>query len=194
MELGGQTVTYGASLIKRRRRTKAEMEEIKSSIYNVVAADRPMTVRQVFYRLVVTLSRCIPGGNENAPEVMTEAVNTLDRIRERLNATVIVIHHSPLSDKDRPRGHSSLFAAADTAITIEQVGDLRTAALKYQRDGEEGQRFPFCLQQIEVGMDKHLRPITSCAVVPSEQDISSRPGPHSGAAFHSWPCPSLPTQ
>lgn len=111
-----------------------------------------------------TLSRCLPGGAENQPEVMTTAVDTLDRIRDRLDATIIVVHHSPLSDRDRPRGHSSLYAAADTAITIDHIGDIRTATLKYQRDGEEGARFAFKLKQLEIGQDKHLRPITSCVV------------------------------
>ena len=127
--------------------------------------------------VVDTLSRCIPGGDENAPEVMTTAVDTLDRIRERLDATIIVVHHSPLSDKDRPRGHSSLYAAADTAITIEQVGDTRTACLKYQRDGEEGLRFAFKLKQLQIGEDKHQRPITSCIVVPLDQDEVRRGKP-----------------
>lgn len=36
----------------RHRRTSAEMEEVRSAIYTAVAADHPMTVRQVFYRLV----------------------------------------------------------------------------------------------------------------------------------------------
>ena len=130
--------------------------------------------------IVDTLSRCTPGGNENAPECMTEAVNNLDRIRERLNATIIVIHHSPLSDKDRPRGHSSLFAAADTAITVEQVGDQRTATVKYQRDGEEGQRFAFSLQQLEVGKDKHMRPVTSCIVSPLDPEEARRGKPLTG--------------
>jgi len=44
--------SYGSSPIKRHRRTKSEIEEVKSAIYSVVAQDRPMTVRQVFYRLV----------------------------------------------------------------------------------------------------------------------------------------------
>lgn len=43
---------YPSSPIKRRRRTKAEIEDIRSTIYDVVSAERPMTVRQVFYRLV----------------------------------------------------------------------------------------------------------------------------------------------
>ncbi len=37
---------------RRRRRTKAEIEAIRDAIYAVVAEDHPMTVRQVFYRLV----------------------------------------------------------------------------------------------------------------------------------------------
>src|SRR5262245_4021446 len=39
--------------IKRPRRTRAEIDEIKSAIRAVLKADHPMTVRQVFYQLVV---------------------------------------------------------------------------------------------------------------------------------------------
>ena len=44
---------YEASLVKRRkRRTKAEIERIKASVYDLVAEHKPMSVRQVFYQLV----------------------------------------------------------------------------------------------------------------------------------------------
>jgi hypothetical protein len=43
---------YQACSTKRSRRTKADIEEIKKAIVNVVGADPPMTVRQVFYQLV----------------------------------------------------------------------------------------------------------------------------------------------
>jgi hypothetical protein len=36
-----------------KQRTKAEIDEIKSAIIGVLKADHPMTVRQVFYQLVV---------------------------------------------------------------------------------------------------------------------------------------------
>lgn len=45
-------MTYRASPIKRARRTKADIERIREAIYQAVEVDRPMTVRQVFYRLV----------------------------------------------------------------------------------------------------------------------------------------------
>ena len=37
--------------IKRKRRTKAEIEVIREAIYNLLAEDNPMTVRQVFYQI-----------------------------------------------------------------------------------------------------------------------------------------------
>src|SRR5215470_5398863 len=47
------TQTYEAYPIKRDRRSKAEIATIKSAISEVLKADHPMTVRQVFYQLVV---------------------------------------------------------------------------------------------------------------------------------------------
>jgi hypothetical protein len=45
-------MTYRACPTKRSRRTKAEIEHLKSVIYDTVKTDAPMTVRQVFYQLV----------------------------------------------------------------------------------------------------------------------------------------------
>jgi len=39
---------------KRKRRTIPEMQALREAIYEIVAKDHPMTVRQVFYRLVST--------------------------------------------------------------------------------------------------------------------------------------------
>jgi hypothetical protein len=39
--------------ISGRRRTKAEINVIKDAMVTLVTADHPMTVRQVFYRLVI---------------------------------------------------------------------------------------------------------------------------------------------
>ena len=43
---------YRSSPIKRRRRTRGEMADVRAAIRRVLADERPMTVRQVFYRLV----------------------------------------------------------------------------------------------------------------------------------------------
>ena len=44
---------YGTSPIKRRRRTKAELEDLDRVLADVVAEIQPATVRQVFYQAVV---------------------------------------------------------------------------------------------------------------------------------------------
>ena len=44
---------YVASDIKRKRRTKTEMTAIKAAISDILTADNPQTVRQVFYALTV---------------------------------------------------------------------------------------------------------------------------------------------
>jgi hypothetical protein len=44
---------YRACSIKQGRRTKAEIDDIKQAMIDIVEAGRPMTVRQVFYQCVV---------------------------------------------------------------------------------------------------------------------------------------------
>lgn len=45
-------LVYRASHIKRTRRTRAAMDDLRQAIIDITNAHRPVTVRQVFYRLV----------------------------------------------------------------------------------------------------------------------------------------------
>jgi hypothetical protein len=48
------TAVYETSQIKRRKRsTKAEVEERREALLDIIKAGRPMTVRQVFYQATV---------------------------------------------------------------------------------------------------------------------------------------------
>jgi len=125
--------------------------------------------------VIDTWSRCMVG-NENASEDVCQAIATLDRFRQETGSTVIVVHHSPLSDKERPRGHGALFAAADTAISVDHLGEQRIAKLTYQRDGEAGLRFAFRLVSVDVGEDDKGRPITSCIVEQADVPIAESRG------------------
>jgi hypothetical protein len=46
-----EAATYGARPIKRRRRTKDEVEQLERQILEVLGEDHPQSVRHVFYRL-----------------------------------------------------------------------------------------------------------------------------------------------
>jgi hypothetical protein len=51
--LGGDPAFYTPSPIKRTRRLKTQMNAIKSAIREILEADHPQTVRQVFYAMTV---------------------------------------------------------------------------------------------------------------------------------------------
>jgi hypothetical protein len=51
--IAAMTKIYGASLIKRHRSTRAEVEQRRDALYDIVAKMQPMTVRQVFYQATV---------------------------------------------------------------------------------------------------------------------------------------------
>jgi hypothetical protein len=48
-----ETQTYEASHTKRRRATKAEVEQRRNHLLGIVYTQKPMTVRQVFYQATV---------------------------------------------------------------------------------------------------------------------------------------------
>ena len=48
----GAAIAYAPSPTKRRRRSRAEISDLRDSIFDVVSDEHPATVRQVFYRLV----------------------------------------------------------------------------------------------------------------------------------------------
>jgi hypothetical protein len=47
-----KTTVYASSSIKRKRRTRLELESLKASLWEIVRENRPMTVRQLFYQMV----------------------------------------------------------------------------------------------------------------------------------------------
>jgi RecA-family ATPase len=111
-----------------------------------------------------TLSRSMPGGDENGPESMTQVVGATDRIRDELGAACAIVHHSG-KDKERgARGHSSLIGAADTVL---QVVD-RVATIEKARDGMAGDKFAFDLEVVKLGEDPDGDPISTCVVVPTD--------------------------
>lgn len=120
--------------------------------------------------VVDTLARASPGANENASEDMSLIISHCQRIQEVTNAHVMIVHHTNAAG-DKPRGHTSLLAAVDSALEITKddfTGD-RSARVTAQKDGEEGEVFGFRLQPVDVGTYDDGKAITSCVVVPAQE-------------------------
>ena len=118
--------------------------------------------------VVDTLNRAMPGGNENASEDMGSMVLAASTIREALGCFVLYVHHCGKDESKGSRGHSSLKAAADCEISIEQQGAMRIIQAAKVRDAEERPIGAFTLAQVDLGAR------SSCAIVP-EDAPSKRP-------------------
>jgi KaiC/GvpD/RAD55 family RecA-like ATPase len=107
-----------------------------------------------------TLSRSIPGGDENLSADMTRLVHVADRIREELGAATVLVHHTGKDRAKGPRGHSALFSAADTVVCVADG----VATVEKLRDGVAGQQFPFKLEVVNLGTDTDGDAVTTCLV------------------------------
>lgn len=110
-----------------------------------------------------TLARCLPG-DENDSGDMAVAIMACDRIRKALSCAICVVHHSGKDTTRGARGHSSLRAAVDTEILVEEVSGVRWATVLKQRDLPTIGPFGFTLVAVEIGTDDDGQPITACVV------------------------------
>lgn len=127
--------------------------------------------------VVDTVSRAMPGGDENQPSDMSRFVDNLGRLAGDDERLIIGVHHTPKSDGTVLRGHSSLHGAADCELNVVE----QTIRVAKQRDGEDGLRFGFQLEVVQIGHDEDGDPVTSCVAVASDVP-NSAPKRITGAA------------
>lgn len=117
--------------------------------------------------VIDTLAQTTPGGNENSSEDMGFALNMVREIQRITGSLVLLIHHSGKDKLKGARGWSGLRAACDVELEVSRVehtDNVRELSITKQKDGEDGGRWPFMLDIVQVGVDDDLDPITSCVV------------------------------
>jgi hypothetical protein len=118
-----------------------------------------------------TLSRSIPGADENSAKDITEAVSVSDYLRDTFKASTTFVHHSGKNIEQGARGHSSLFAAADCVLRISD----HLAVVEKVRDGVAGEQFPFSLEPIDLGTDADGDELTTCILSHEGSNIPRKP-------------------
>ena len=110
-------------------------------------------------RLVVidTLSKAMPGLDENAAAAMSLVVQSMERIRESQECFVLAVHHTG-KDVDRGmRGSSSLFANVDVVLRVQgdEDGADRDLILEKTREAESwANRLLLQARQVSLGPDE----------------------------------------
>jgi hypothetical protein len=100
--------------------------------------------------IVDTLARCLIGGDENSAKHVGQAIATLDEIRFRTDACVLVVHHSGKAKTSIERGSSALRCAANTMLKVEEHGKkVIEVNIDKQKDAEAAE--PIRLELVSYG-------------------------------------------
>jgi phage/plasmid primase-like uncharacterized protein len=123
--------------------------------------------------VIDTLNRSMTG-SENDPKDMTAYVRAAALLAETFDCAVVIIHHCGV-DGSRPRGHTSLDAAAEVQIAIKRTQEnYFDTVLEFAKDMPDGLRLSSRLEVVELGTDQDGDKITSCVVDPVGE-ITSEP-------------------
>jgi hypothetical protein len=76
--------------------------------------------------VIDTLARNFGPGDENSTADMTAFVTAVDQTLATLGATIVIVHHTPLASRERPRGSTALLGALDGVFTVAKDDDATT--------------------------------------------------------------------
>jgi len=104
--------------------------------------------------VVDTVSRVLPGADENLQKDMTLFIRACDLVRERFGATVVGVHHT--SRQGNMRGSTVFDGAGDFLAQIEREEGAETGYLiaKKIKAAEDGWKQVFKLKKVELGLGK----------------------------------------
>jgi len=125
--------------------------------------------------IIDTLNRNFGPGDENSTSDMTSFISALDRLKDRLQCAVVVVHHTGLADTGRGRGNSALRGALDFEylITRNQGANVEDRTIELFcskcKDHERPPTIAFKPVVVDLGLvDEDKQPITSLALERTE--------------------------
>lgn len=125
--------------------------------------------------VVDTLSRSMPGADENSSIEMGQAIAGANAIQRGLVGLVLLVHHTGKDASKGLRGHSSLLAALDAAIEVRRdAAGARSLSLAKSKDSNDGLQHHFTLEVVNLGIDDDGDPITSCRVRPVDRVVKTK--------------------
>lgn len=114
-----------------------------------------------------TVNRC--GGGKEDAEDMSALVQGMTKINQATGATVVLLHHSPKSDRRSARGHTSLPAAVDAQWNLDKdkgVYELISSFSRTQNDDEEVLG-AFTVENVVLGINEDGREVGYGRVIPA---------------------------
>jgi putative DNA primase/helicase len=115
--------------------------------------------------IIDTLNRAAPGADENSSVDMGNIIASAKKLQNLIGGLVLFVHHSGKDKSKGLRGHSSLYAALDSAIEVIKTDTRREWCVAKSKDDVTGNAYPFKLEIVKVGFDDKAEEITSCVAL-----------------------------
>ena len=141
---------------------------------NVATAVDALAVQHGAPSLVVidTLARNFGPGDENSNSDVGVFINNVDtKLRLRFGATVLIIHHTGWTEKDRARGASAMRAAMDSEYRLDVSDATLSISCTKAKETELVKSMNFSLKQIPLDgwIDSDGELMTSAVLVRSDE-------------------------
>ena len=125
-----------------------------------------------------TLNRAAPQADENSSKDMSAIIAAAKALQVLTGGLVMLVHHTGKDSERGMRGHSSLFAAMDSVISVSKT----QWEVKKSKDDATGTEYKFKLETLVLGLDDEGEEVTSCVAVPVAASFALRQskklGPH----------------
>jgi hypothetical protein len=105
--------------------------------------------------VIDTLARAMPGADENSAQEVGVVIAECDWLKDELDTTAMLVHHSGKDESKGARGTSALRGAWDAAFEIRSAGKRRAVmTVVDQKEAEAGQQFVFRLDEVVCGIGR----------------------------------------
>jgi hypothetical protein len=115
--------------------------------------------------VVDTVNRTL-AGSESKDQDMAAYLRACATLEDEFQCCVVLVHHCGI-EAGRPRGHTSLTAAADIQIVVTRDAMNHVVAeIELSKDGPSGETFVSKLEQVDIGVNDDGEMETTCLVIP----------------------------
>lgn len=110
-----------------------------------------------------TMSQTMSGDENEARDTAAYLRAIGGAIRARYGCAVVVVHHTGKDVSRGPRGSSAIRGNLDFLLEVDRPEGQMVASMtvRKQKDGRDGECYPFAMDRVELGTDEDGDPITS---------------------------------
>lgn len=147
-----------------------------------VSAEVGFTIALV---IIDTVSRAIPGRDENKQDTMSLFVDGCAELHQFTNGAVIGVHHSGKDKEKGMRGSTVLLGGCETSIKVTKEEAIVRLAVEKQKDDEEAEPIYMQMKKMEwaTGLEEMQSTLVPVKSVPTREDPKTLSNEQIGKAF-----------